>query len=273
MLTYILTLIVIDRNIEGYIVAKVLIRGMIKMIVYFFHSKMKLKILLISASFLAFIPTQKTFASVLTFDIDNITNGNSIPSDYGDNITAETMGNFSYLEGNGFTPNIAVEYRTFLASDFGTGDNPQSSNLNFWGSGYSGLTGVAYANPNGRVAEISFIPEAGYGVRLNSFDLGTFISAIDNQPLAIYDGDYNLLANLGLTTITNASSLTFSPNITHDGILRLQFGNNFNVGIDNINFDQIANSQTSQPVPEPGFVMGLIFMAMFGITPLRNKAK
>jgi len=56
---------------------------------------MKKQIVLISAltaSLLTFFPSQKSSASVLTFDINGIQNGALISQDYGDNINSTNNG-------------------------------------------------------------------------------------------------------------------------------------------------------------------------------------
>ena len=49
-------------------------------------------------------------AAVLTFDTGNTTDGSGIPTTYGDNITATTIGSSSYGATGGFTPDITVSY-------------------------------------------------------------------------------------------------------------------------------------------------------------------
>ncbi len=56
-------------------------------------------------------------AIILTFDISGLSNFGDIPAAYGDNVTSITNGSFSYAMGNGFTPNVTVNYATRLMSN------------------------------------------------------------------------------------------------------------------------------------------------------------
>lgn len=214
-------------------------------------NEMKKQFVLLSAFFassFAFLPIQKSYASVLTFDINNINNSDSISQDYGDNITSTNSGIFNYGEGNGFTPNITV-----------------SNNLRFWESGYGGLSGVGYSATGEGL--VSFEAEVGYRIRLNSFDLGSYTSGLDDQVLQILDGNNNVLLDLGPQDFAdNMETRTFENlNIVTGGILKIRFGNNDELGIDNINFDQVLE------IPEPSSMMGLLFLGGLGLTSMRKK--
>ncbi|WP_069792052.1 PEP-CTERM sorting domain-containing protein [Cyanobacterium sp. IPPAS B-1200] len=242
---------------------------------------MKKQIVLISAltaSLLTFLPSQKSSASVLTFNIDNLANEQSIPQGYGDNIDSIKDGFFNYEQGNNFTDKITVQYRTLSLSNFGTSNYSGTNGLSYYesasGDDYSGLNKVAYAAGGDVIGEISFIPETGVSVLLNSFDLSTYLNEPgDNQRLAVFDENYNILwTSNGVTNssdafvnITENAKLTLLPNITHNGILRIQFGNSGNIGISNINFDQVLE------IPEPSSVMGILFLGGLGLASMKKK--
>ncbi len=174
-------------------------------------------------------------ATILTFD----SLGGNIPGTYGDNVSALCDGVGCYGRGNGFTPNITVEYRTLSV---GGGSGGTLSNvLGFWPTNYGDLVNNAFpVNPTS-TGEISLVPEPGRSIRLNSFDLaGWPNTSYSNQPLRILDENYNVLMEFSPFFVPGQGHATVTPNLTHGGILRIQFGNNWNVGIDNINFDQIA---------------------------------
>jgi len=100
-------------------------------------------------------------ASVLTFDIDPISNFLNIDQDYGDNITATTIGGFSYGADEGFTPNVNVSY----------GDSDPA----LWTTGYGDLTNVLFEDAdNSGILEITFTADPGYAVSLHGFELASF---------------------------------------------------------------------------------------------------
>jgi hypothetical protein len=179
-------------------------------------------------------------ATILTFNNLGIGNFGDIPGTYGDNVSALSDAVGSYGIGNGFTPNITVEYRT-LSVGGGSGGT-LFNDLDFWSTQYGDLLNVAYpVNPTS-TGEISFVPEPGWSVLLNSFDLGGWPRQNKpNQPLLILDEDYNVIASFSPFFVPGQGHATVTPNITRGGTLRIQFGDNWSVGIDNINFDQITS--------------------------------
>ncbi|AUC61340.1 hypothetical protein AA637_09330 [Cyanobacterium sp. HL-69] len=213
---------------------------------------MKKQIVLISAltaSLLTFFPSQKSSASVLTFDINGIQNGALISQDYGDNINSTNNGIFNYEEGNGFTPNITV-----------------SNNLSFWQEGYGDLNGVGYSSDGEGL--VSFTPDTGYRVRLNSFDIASYAPDQNDQILQILDGNDNILLDLGPLSFQNVETQTFTNlNIVSGGILKIRFGNNDFIGIDNIDFDQVLE------IPEPSSMVGILFLGGLGLASMKKKEK
>jgi len=143
-----------------------------------------------------------------------------------------------------------------------------TSFIDFWSTGYGDLVNVAFASSTGFLAEISFTPDAGYGVRLNSFDLaGWPLADYADQPLVIYDANYNVLVNYSPLDVAGANGThTFvAPNLTHFGTIHIQFSNTWNVGIDNVNFDQLS------AVPEPSTIASAAFAAVAGLVVLRRR--
>ena len=62
-------------------------------------------------------------------------------------------------------------------------------------------------------------------VRLNSFDLAGWFVDYQDQPLIIYDENYNVLLNLGpILVLGSRGHTTVTPNLTHNSIIRIQFG-------------------------------------------------
>ena len=96
-------------------------------------------------------------AAVLTFEVDGIGNGNLLPQEYGDRISAATMGSFTYGVDAGLTPNVLVDYAS----------GGQQTPLNWWGSGYNDLFGVVEHEPDGASGyELVFTAEPGILVTL-----------------------------------------------------------------------------------------------------------
>jgi hypothetical protein len=73
----------------------------------------------------------------------------------------------------------------------------------------------------------------------------------------ILDANLNVLLDYsGTVKGAGASHSTFSPGLVSSGAIHIRFGNTVNVGIDNINFDEIrSQAPPPGPVPEPGSVM------------------
>jgi hypothetical protein len=179
---------------------------------------------LVVAAILVGIGGYAEATTILTFDILNLGDGLPIPETYGSNM--ET------------TPNITVEYRSY--DKLG---NP-ANGMYFWGSQYGDLTNVAYAGTSEVewLGQISLVAASGF-VHLNSFDLAGYCATQINQPLRILDGDNKVLIDLTPVDVLAVlgeikTHSTFYPDLTA-ATLHIQFGNTWNVGIDNINFDQV----------------------------------
>lgn len=191
-------------------------------------------------------------ATVLTFDISGNTAGQLVQQAYGDNVTAATMGSFSYGSAHGFTPDVTTSY-------IGLGNQ---TDLNWWSTGYSDLTNVVEYEPDGDPGyAISLGASTGNLVSLHDFDLGNFGAQITIPGLTVKDGTNNVLFSQsnfvlpGSGTMTHlhfdfnsapltAQSLTITLDLSGLG------GNSDNVGIDNIGFSQSA-------VPEPATLAAL----------------
>lgn len=176
---------------------------------------------------------------VLNFDDLILADYSDIPGTYGDNLD----------------PNVPdIQYRTLRATDFSV----LTGNLDLWNNDYGDLTRVAFPTSNGNVGEITFVPASGYGVRLVSFEMaGWSHRDRSNSIMRLLDGSGNVLldfAAAGPVAIqgdtTGPQHSTFTPNLTHFGTLRLQWGTDWDIGIDNIRFEAVA-------IPEPSVVVFL----------------
>lgn len=210
-------------------------------------------------------------ATILTFDLSPaVPNYGDIPGAYGDNVNAASDSVGSYFMGNGYTPNITTEYRTWQIST----NTVVYNNLDFWDFNYGDLVNVAFGvSSANHFAEITLVPEPGWAIRLNSFDLAGY-SRIDhpNSQVRIMDAanetvliDYSPVTVLGAGGITGTHS-TFTPNLTYGNAISIRFGyNDWNIGIDNINFDQVT------VVPEPEtYAMLLAGLGLLGFMAYRK---
>lgn len=190
-------------------------------------------------------------ATILTFDISGAQNFDEIASGYGSHVNALTSGSFSYGQGNGFTPNIAVGYATRDLTTHAV----VSPTLLHWDVGNGDLVNVAFPGEmTGHYGEIALQPQGGAQVRLNSFDLSGFAGNVPGQTVRVVDGLGTLAEFTDFTVIGDGpghSPFSFGSGlVSRSGALRLQFGfDNWDVAIDNVNFDQLA------PVPLPSGVI------------------
>ena len=210
-------------------------------------------------------------ATILTFDIAGMSSYSDIPTAYGDSVTSLTNGTFSYGQGNGFTPNITVDYATRATSN----GSILSNNLDWWSTGYGNLTNVAFPITSaGHFGEVTLTPGAGFAVKLNGFDLaGYFQNDHSGQTIRILD-DLGVLQEFTSFTVVGVgpshSPFSFTDLVSRSGSLRIQYAfNDWNVGIDNIHFEQVS------PVPIPGAILlygaGLAGLAAYGRFRYRMK--
>jgi hypothetical protein len=159
-----------------------------------------------------------------------------------------TTGGSGVAIGNGWTPNIAVAYDTLT-----TAFVPANRGLGTWGGGYGDLDPVSYPQaPDPDFGNFYgawwFTPDPGYSVRINSFDMGGYNSTDkENQPIFIRTASGQILWDASGHVEGNNGHSSFTPNVTSTETLYIIFGDNWNTGIDNINFDQAA-------IPEPSSV-------------------
>lgn len=184
--------------------------------------------------------------------------GNSSPG-YGDNVNAlsDTWG--TYQEGNGFTPDVTVDYRNVFAG------NPPTDGLSVWG----GSTAGSVIGPQSPITEayLTLTAAAGFNVTLNSFDVGVF--GPQTTTFSILDGgpDGTVLMAIDFTsdaTLQELVGLTASQ-------LTIAWGN-WNTGLAKVNFDESAVEVSAVPLPA-GFGLLATSLAGLGVIGRRGRRK
>ena len=228
------------------------------------------KTLSLALALAAVVAATPAAATVLTFEEVGVANNEILPATYGDNVnpTCTDIGccddHGCYEMGGGFTPNVSVEYATLNPSN-GTLVFPYLKywDLNRYERGYGDLRDVAFAVQDRMIAEVSLVPEAGFRVVLNGFDLAGYnLQDIDHQMVRIVDGRGGVLLDLSdvhveggelvtadavsnsgsgsSSTLVSGSHTTikFDPPLISSETIRIRFGVSNKVAIDNIDFDQ-----------------------------------
>jgi hypothetical protein len=210
-------------------------------------------------------------ASILTFAVDRANGNGAMPQDYGDRIidnntdatpSAGAGTNHTYDASNGATPNVVVAY-----------SSPDTSFLYYREAGVE-WPAVAYLlNPNNTTLgtfDLLFTPDAGYGVRINSFVLDDYAAYASGSSASwtIYDGVNTsgpvLASSGGSVSLTNGQNLTQSTGLVsyNNGpvLLRVihQVGTRDDLALDNLSFNQ-------QLLPEPMSATILAFGALVSI--------
>jgi hypothetical protein len=224
-------------------------------------------------------------ATLLTFDQSRSATGalviptqagSNVPQDYGDRVTGSPMavpgGAFTYGNGGeGFTPNVAVEYFS-------------GNNVSLWTSQYGDLTNVMFASAGSNVMNVRLTADLGYEVLLYQFDLaGWPESDYTINEVTVTSGGTTLFSQSNVLVEGNATGPRHTPFeftsplsgfelVIGIDFANIAFGQQDNIGIDNIRFGQNPPPAGRPiPIPEPGsmvlFAMGL---ALLGIARRRN---
>jgi hypothetical protein len=205
---------------------------------------MKLRILL-ATIVLCVLTVPLANATVLTFD--GLGTNTPMPAFYGSYVTDVGQG---IERGNGFTPNVVVDFIPNGGNGFETYNDPD------WRAAQ--LDGI----PGTGSFDIVFTPEEGYGVLVNSFEFDDY--ADWPTPPTGHTFDWSLIGNdttlAGATGVVVPSDMTYDPTgadnlVINTGMTSPFFGpvtlrivptagDPYDRAIDDVNFDQAV-------VPEP----------------------
>ena len=195
-------------------------------------------------------------ATTLDFENLGIVEYDPILPTLGSNANAAGNG---YSEGSGWTPNVAVSMMTTNSS--GGMIDPH---IAWWSDGFGDLHNVGFHTTDGGFARITLTANPGFLVTLNSFDLGGYSVDRTASRLRIMDENGTDLWNQSGATILNATHSSFTPSVTSSKLV-LEYGTNWNIGIDNVNFTQM-----SAPVPEPVSML-ILSTGLLGLAHRRRK--
>jgi len=175
-------------------------------------------------------------AAILNFDDLSFSDYDPVPSGY----------------GSGLDPNISISYRSIdVGSDLADpSDDTTAGSFLLWNTGYGDLSKVGFASQQGRAAELTFTPDSGFDVYLQDFDMATWGSnELNMKYLRIWNSDYSSLLYEQTDELVGAGAThsTMTIDQAFSGSIHLQWGTDWNIGIDNIKFSSIE----SNAVPEP----------------------
>lgn len=185
-------------------------------------------------------------AAVINFDNLNFDNYDDIPTNYGSNGA-----------GGAGHANVAVTY---------SGSGGGTDYLDFWNNDYGNLSKVAFTPANSTVARIDLTADPGFMITRLSFDLGGY-NKTDLGARVLRYGIGADTVNKDGELIKGAGPSHSSFQVTAKGSREafIEWGTNWNIGIDNISFD-VARVQQ---VPEPASVTLLLGAA--GLAAIRRR--
>jgi hypothetical protein len=224
-------------------------------------------------------------ATVLTFDQIRLSgvvvptiSGNAVPQDYGDRVSGSPQpvagGQFTYGEGGeGFTPNIVVDYSVA---------GLPSGGVSLWEENYGGLTNALFGNQNSLALQVQFTADDGFDAQLHEFDLAGWPNAdytinavrvlagsavVFSASDVLVEGDFN---GPRRTSFDFPLPLSGSRLLIEIDYSNLPAGQQDNIGIDNIRFSQNPPA-TEAPIPEPSTFL-LLGAASLGVVALKRRS-
>jgi hypothetical protein len=197
-------------------------------------------------------------ATILNFD--DLALFAFIPQTYGDRATGTAADAFVYGEGEGYTPNVVVEYTT----------TNTTTPFNVW-NGYGNLSKALGHNQFNVLGDLVLRPDAGFRVALHSFDLGAFQANYANSRVQVLDLDGTTLFDTGVFTALLAPAGAEAGRYTFPGFGPLSSANGLRIVVTefgDLGLDNISFSQTPVPVPA---ALPLFASAVAGVVALRRR--
>jgi hypothetical protein len=180
-------------------------------------------------------------ATILPFNESSF--GNGLAS-YGDRIIGSPQNFSTYLEGQGWTPNVVMDFVNLSTPTTGC-----TSQASWWSSGYATLKGALGHGCFNVPYRLDFTPDALWQVKLIGFEIATWSSGRYQTDIRIWDEKGSFaspnLFSLNQLLVPDTVYQPLSGPLTGSGKVSLYINNLGSTGIDNLHFVQT-------PVPEPG---------------------
>lgn len=165
----------------------------------------------------------------------------------------QPLADYSDVTTFGSTPEVAITARSFTNNAAKT---TTVNHVEFWNAGYSNQPAVVFANANGQGAQLTLTPIAGYTVNLLSFQVGSYLAGADGvgpdrtasllRVIEVGTGSV-LWDQSGLVVNTTKTLL---PGVGSIAGLSIQWGYDWNIGLNNLTFDAVRTGSISVvPVP------------------------
>jgi len=193
-------------------------------------------------------------ATILTFSNFAPSSTTPVPDDYGDRVDAvfDPVTGYEYEMGNGFTPNVEVEYEPDVGDSF-----------EVW-NGYADLQAAMGDNQFRVPGEVVFTADPGLEVVLNGFDLAPWTSGQPDADVSVTDGGGQVLFSRTYSTggVEVTTHVSF-PGGLRAPVLRLRVNDFGDWAIDNVDFDQSDGGCNAADIAEPFGLLDLADVSAF----------
>jgi hypothetical protein len=174
-------------------------------------------------------------------------------------------------DGYGSTANVAVTYNT-LTTFSTSGGTVVDPFIRFWNTGYGDMATAGYEATNGLVGQITLTPLNGTTLTLDNFTMaGWYFQDKPDQTVETVNGInshiWSPVTIPGCCQATGGSHVTFVSGVSSTGAISIEWGTDYNAGINYINFD----SSATPAVPEPA-TLSLLAAGLLGLAA-RRKAR
>lgn len=172
--------------------------------------------------------------------------------------------------GYGSVANLAITNRA--RNDFGAG--ALNGGLCHWLNSYGDLVDVAYTCSSGAgVGEFTFTPAAGFQVTLHSFDVGEYQGRIaGSAEVRVYGLGYGAPLFQATQALGAAGHWSLSPELTTTSGFNLQWGDNWDYGIDNVSLTVAPIVASAVPEPATVALLGAGLVALGAAAHRRRSA-